>query len=70
MTCGVGGVQTLSACCWLRVRRMIGRCGSDRMHKKRRARGRIDMVEVSETVDDRPWSRCGVNRQTDLDMCQ
>ena len=71
MTCGVGGVQTLSACCWLQVRRMIGRCDSDRMRKNRHARGRMDMVEASEKVDDRAWSKRGVNRQMDFgDMYQ
>ena len=69
MTCGVGGVQTLSACCWLQVRRMIGRCDSDRMRKNRHARGRMDMVEASEKVDDRSWSKRGVNRQMDLETC-
>jgi hypothetical protein len=68
-TYGVGGVQILTACCWLQVRQMIGRYDSDRMRKNRRARGRMDMVEVSKKVDDRAWSKRGVNRQIDLETC-
>lgn len=66
-TCGVGEAGRLSGCCSFQVHQLNARCDIAHMRKKGRVRGRMDRVELSEKVDDRPWSKSGANRQTDLE---